>query len=60
MSNKNDFIIVSKDDIKTLSKVVIRALNKTLTLSDIETLEDTVSPEIFDILASTFREEIEL
>ncbi len=60
MSNKNDFIIASKDDIKALSKVVIRALNKTLTLSDIETLEDTISPEIFDILSSTFREEIEL
>lgn len=60
MSNKNDFIIASKDDIKALSKVVIRALNKTLTLSDIETLEDTISPEIFDILSSTFYKEIEL
>lgn len=58
--SKSDYIIVSKGDIKTLSKVLLKALNGSIMWSDIDTLEDNISMDIFDIIASEFHKGIEL
>lgn len=58
--SKNDYIIVSKGDVKTLSKVLLKALNGSITWSDIDTLEDNISMDIFDIIASEFHKGIDL
>lgn len=57
---KNDYIVASKNDIRTLSKVLLKALNGSITWSDIDTLEDSISMDIFDIIASEFHKGIEL
>lgn len=54
--SKSDYMLVSKHDIECMAKLIVKLLDKSFLLSEIEELEDSIDSDVFEIVAKAFRE----
>lgn len=54
--SKSDYMLVSKHDIECMARLIVKLLDKSFLLSEIEELEDSIDSDVFEIVAKTFRE----
>ena len=54
--NKSDYMLVSKHDIECMAKLIVKLLDKSFLLSEIEELEDSIDSDVSEIVAKAFRE----
>lgn len=54
--SKSDYMLVSKHDIECMARVIVRLLDDSFLLSEIEELEDSIDSDVFEIVAKAFRE----
>lgn len=54
--SKSDYMLVSKHDIECMARLIVKLLDKSFILSEIEELEDSIDSDVFEIVAKAFRE----
>lgn len=54
--SKSDYMLISKHDIECMARLIVKLLDKSFILSEIEELEDSIDSDVFEIVAKTFRE----
>ena len=54
--SKSDYMLVSKHDIECMARLIVKLLDKSFLLSEIEELEDSIDSDVFEIVSKAFRE----
>ena len=54
--SKSDYMLVSKHDIECMARVIVKLLDNSFFLTEIDELEDSIDSDVFEIVIKTFRD----